>query len=1470
MSTYERTAIEAAMELELAHAASGGTPAAPAPRTAPPAPAPPVSPDAAARANAIRVRDYIKATARTRAATARSVDTASRFYRRLTDFYLRDYLAGPTAALGRAACETRIGRTFAGPATTGDSWEEASLSQWNRQPIPASARRIRPALPAELAAATDILSRPNRAVLPYIDVPQLIGAANTGTHFDADVGGGGKNISQLMHWGTGVKYSHVDRMTMRELFVAYEYWHLEAWDVFGEDPINDLISEEAGRILGTQLRAATVTRANLQAKLNEGFAESRAWVGTLLRARLAALDAWTVAETQRRANIWWGAQPAMDIWGADTIHSMLRRGMSVADVQRSNLVERIIGIYTLIYEADAWEAARGRIDNGSLIPRILSGGLDRIFQKMARGESISSLDVLGLEVDDIPAGALAAPIEGYRYDQTGTTCSGGPTPGATALKDELARRFAGRGEIYNCRPVRGGQRLSLHGEGRAVDWYRNAADAAQAAEAQRIIDWLLGTDAEDNAHAVARRMGIQEIIWNRRIWSAGRHAEGWRDYGGTNPHTDHLHIGLNRAGAAKQTSYWTAPAVTSIGQGPVSIAPVSTPAPAAPTVPADFATAADIDAFFRQRTGQDFLDWFHATQAGRGAWAGKDVRRDAETRRRFAQFWDGAAANVFGQPRIRLEQFVALQSIFINELGGLMAPITERMGRSGHPGMAYLFDRIPDVKRSYNVAPNKTALECFNDAEFLAAHSALTPGSRLVRTTNAAWGGTTWPAGEPTDMAAAPFIAQADFCRFRGRGMIQTTWRDAYGAIVRWVQAYTGTQAKVVQFRTAWTGQGVERVLSRSSNADWDDLFQNSDYVIPWAGIHLHATRAGGYLAISPDAATRLGTAQGSFHNMGRRISGSGTYGALFKRRCVQILDALPSDAAPSGATPAPAAQPPRAQTLEDTPPPASELTWAGAAAAQLAFKRRVYDIQVARSRRVRAFVANVPRAELAAIPGTQVQMRGAAAEACGRLLAAAATALTDAKARGDALAMAAEPLGAGSGYRSVSTQFNNWNAGFVNYYDQTRAQRTAAPGGEHGEQAAELTARHIGSILGAPGFSLHNNGLAIDLTTKQGASRLGASTRQRAAWRASWAWTWLTANAARFDYFQNTSIDEPWHWEYRPPATTATPPVSLGIATPAGYGFESHALAVIPAGEHAVAALPLLATHHDRGPDLILRWNSIADLAVGIDIVVHLHGFSSDRHLALDANKLPISGLDFAAPVAPAALRAPAQPAWSGRTRPTLLVLPRGRARPGHPAAYDFPALTAPQGLSGLVDASLRAFEARVGAGAGAARPARVILTAHSGGGAALDAILQRTAGTALDPHEVHVFDALYSRPVGLRAWVERRLRADVALLTAARGGTSNGAVADPLAAAGGLRVLYLAARPGTNPQTGRPWVSTEPGSLQIRDAVRASIPAGQPFTAALERRYRVETAAIGHSLIGYWYGGRLLADVTATIARP
>jgi hypothetical protein len=260
-------------------------------------------------------------------------------------------------------------------------------------------------------------------------------------------------------------------------------------------------------------------------------------------------------------------------------------------------------------------------------------------------------------------------------------------------------------------------------------------------------------------------------------------------------------------------------------------------------------------------------------------------------------------------------------------------------------------------------------------------------------------------------------------------------------------------------------------------------------------------------------------------------------------------------------------------------------------------------------------------------------------------------------------------------------------------------------------------------------------------------------------------------------------------------------------------------------------------------------------DRAGGIDVVVHLHGFLPNRHLDLRDRKLPLSGLDFAPPTVPGGLAAQKQPAWTGRTRPTLLVIPRGRARPSHGSAYDFPALMPDGAFAQLINVALRNFEEQAGIRQ-CSLVRRVILTAHSGGGAALNKILAATAGTTVDPHEVHVFDALYGRPDGLSVWLQRRLGRDVERLRAG--------VADPrlyLATEGGaLRVLYT---PGDQH-------STQPSSMQIERLIRELAPKGTPGSDALERFYRVERSAVAHELVPYWYGGRLLADGAAQIPEP
>ena len=167
-----------------------------------------------------------------------------------------------------------------------------------------------------------------------------------------------------------------------------------------------------------------------------------------------------------------------------------------------------------------------------------------------------------------PADKLAdLPIDDYAYDRA-TDCRKRPTQGALALVDWLESNARGTfWGIMRCERW-GKKSASLHAEGRAVDWHLDAARPADRREARRLIDLWLATDRAGNEHALARRMGIQEIIWDCRAWWSGsdqpagyspcysRRGKPRRRVDATTAHRDHLHIGLNRMGAARLSSFW--------------------------------------------------------------------------------------------------------------------------------------------------------------------------------------------------------------------------------------------------------------------------------------------------------------------------------------------------------------------------------------------------------------------------------------------------------------------------------------------------------------------------------------------------------------------------------------------------------------------------------------------------------------------------------------------------------------------------------------------------------------------------------------------------------------------------------------------------------------------------------------------------------------------------------------------------
>lgn len=116
--------------------------------------------------------------------------------------------------------------------------------------------------------------------------------------------------------------------------------------------------------------------------------------------------------------------------------------------------------------------------------------------------------------------------------------------GSARLQNDILKSFRGTSNVgcYNYRNIGGSRSLSLHAEGRAID-------IGVRPEFKKS-----GDDIFALCILYAKELGLQEIIWYRRIWSASK--PYIRRYYGQSPHTDHVHIGINWDGASGRTAYF--------------------------------------------------------------------------------------------------------------------------------------------------------------------------------------------------------------------------------------------------------------------------------------------------------------------------------------------------------------------------------------------------------------------------------------------------------------------------------------------------------------------------------------------------------------------------------------------------------------------------------------------------------------------------------------------------------------------------------------------------------------------------------------------------------------------------------------------------------------------------------------------------------------------------------------------------
>lgn len=165
---------------------------------------------------------------------------------------------------------------------------------------------------------------------------------------------------------------------------------------------------------------------------------------------------------------------------------------------------------------------------------------------------------------------VGEPIERFRYDSA-NECRKGSRKGTRALQRWLDRDVRGDAWGIN-RCERLGSGYSVDAEGRALDWRLDAGVRRERRAARRLIRTLLATDSKGRPNALARRMGVQGLIFNCRQWFGGDglgrygyclNAKGKRkkakNLNRTVAHIDHVHIELNWRGARKRTSFWRSP-----------------------------------------------------------------------------------------------------------------------------------------------------------------------------------------------------------------------------------------------------------------------------------------------------------------------------------------------------------------------------------------------------------------------------------------------------------------------------------------------------------------------------------------------------------------------------------------------------------------------------------------------------------------------------------------------------------------------------------------------------------------------------------------------------------------------------------------------------------------------------------------------------------------------------------------------
>ncbi|MEJ8836853.1 M15 family metallopeptidase [Ramlibacter sp. AN1133] len=321
--------------------------------------------------------------------------------------------------------------------------------------------------------------------------------------------------------------------------------------------------------------------------------------------------------------------------------------------------------------------------------------------------------------------------------------------------------------------------------------------------------------------------------------------------------------------------------------------------------------------------------------------------------------------------------------------------------------------------------------------------------------------------------------------------------------------------------------------------------------------------------------------------------------------------------------------------------------------------------------------------------------------------------------------------------------------------------------------------------------------------------------------------------------------------------------PSTLVLATPASAlvfgaetGPEVSAFDVHDDDGEQLVHLPSLAVPRDKrfsydlnGDNCMMRWARLPSSYKGpVDVVIHFHGYSGRNAMKL-ASKAADSGLDLRAP---------------GVGRPTLGLVPHGvphewyqvdkktKAKTRAGDGFTFPQIATQAQLDAFVDEALQAFAKVHG---GQPTRGRLVLTCHSGGGAALSKLLATLKDYGRLLHGCQYFDATYGGADILTApggWLAKAMDRDATALAKLSGEEARQRYMQNDGSH--LRMVFI---DGTG---------TAPAAIATEAFMRDRLGTPEDVRALLHRHYRAQKVAdpkkVYHGRVPPVCGGRLLAD--------